>query len=133
MRKLLIAVSILYLLLSSALCAEAHSGRTDSNGGHTNHSTGEYHYHHGYSEHSHYDIDGDGDADCPYNFEDKADHDSNSNTRSKENYTTTTTEPTTSQNQKSGIFNTFDTAFAAQIAITVLVIGFGAAKIISGK
>lgn len=50
--------------------ALAHSGRTDSSGGHWNHSTGEYHYHHGYSAHQHYDIDGDGVADCPYDFVD---------------------------------------------------------------
>lgn len=31
----------------------AHPGNTDSNGGHYNHSTGEYHYHHGHSAHQH--------------------------------------------------------------------------------
>ena len=31
----------------------AHSGKTDSNGGHYDYSTGEYHYHHGYSAHQH--------------------------------------------------------------------------------
>ena len=52
----------------------AHPGRTDSSGGHTNHSTGEYHYHHGYSAHDHYDMDGDGVIDCPYDFDDQTDH-----------------------------------------------------------
>lgn len=47
-----------------------HSGRTDGNGGHYNHSTGEYHYHHGYPAHDHYDINGDGIVDCPYSFKD---------------------------------------------------------------
>jgi hypothetical protein len=47
-----------------------HSGRTDGNGGHFNHSTGEYHYHHGYSAHDHYDMNGDGVLDCPYSFKD---------------------------------------------------------------
>lgn len=46
----------------------SHSGRTDGSGGHTKHSTGEYHYHHGYPAHDHYDVDGDGSIDCPYNF-----------------------------------------------------------------
>lgn len=46
----------------------AHSGGTDSKGGHYNRSTGEYHYHHGYSAHQHRDIDGDGKLDCPYEF-----------------------------------------------------------------
>lgn len=55
----------------------AHPGRTDSNGGHTDHSTGEYHYHHGYPEHDHYDMDGDGYLDCPYDFDDKTGSSSN--------------------------------------------------------
>lgn len=68
---------LLKLLIALALClclsvtVFAHSGKTDSNGGHTDHSTGEYHYHHGYSAHRHYDMDGDGDLDCPYLFDDK--------------------------------------------------------------
>lgn len=33
--------------------AAAHSGGTDENGGHYDHSTGEYHYHHGHSAHQH--------------------------------------------------------------------------------
>lgn len=63
-----------------ALCAAllivsfAHSGRTDSSGGHYNRSNGSYHYHHGYSAHNHYDMDGDGDLDCPYTFDDKTNH-----------------------------------------------------------
>ena len=61
------------------LSANAHSGKTDSSGGHTNHSTGEYHYHHGYSAHDHYDMDGDGDRDCPYDFDDKTDHTNSDN------------------------------------------------------
>lgn len=52
----------------------AHPGSTDSSGGHTDHSTGEYHYHHGYEAHDHYDMDGDGDEDCPYDFDDQTDH-----------------------------------------------------------
>lgn len=51
MKKLLSVLLCLILLL--ALPAAAHSGRTDSNGGHTDHSTGEYHYHHGYPAHQH--------------------------------------------------------------------------------
>ena len=68
--KLLLAI---VLCLSLSVVASAHPGKTDSNGGHTNHSTGEYHYHHGYSAHQHSDLDGDGDLDCPYNFVDKTD------------------------------------------------------------
>jgi hypothetical protein len=53
-----------------------HSGKTDGNGGHYNHSTGEYHYHHGYSAHSHYDMNGDGIVDCPYSFKDNTSYQS---------------------------------------------------------
>ena len=76
MKKVLFVISILSLLVSVVLNVNAHSGRTDGSGGHTNHSTGEYHYHHGHSAHEHYDMDGDGDKDCPYDFKDKTDHSS---------------------------------------------------------
>ena len=66
-------VSLICLLIGTVF---AHPGRTDSNGGHTDHSTGEYHYHHGYSAHDHYDMNGDGVVDCPYDFDDKTNHDS---------------------------------------------------------
>ena len=59
--------------------ASAHSGRTDSQGGHYDWSTGEYHYHHGYPAHDHYDMDGDGIVDCPYNFNDRTGYSSSSN------------------------------------------------------
>lgn len=68
MKKL---IFIFALILATATSVAAHPGETDSAGGHTDHSTGEYHYHHGYSAHSHYDMDGDGDVDCPYDFHDK--------------------------------------------------------------
>ena len=64
---------IIAICLNLPVVALAHPGRTDSKGGHTDHSTGEYHYHHGYSAHQHSDLDGDGDLDCPYNFNDKTD------------------------------------------------------------
>lgn len=71
MKKVIYILTIISLLASFAPGAKAHPGRTDSNGGHTDNSTGEYHYHHGYSAHDHYDMDGDGDVDCPYDFKDK--------------------------------------------------------------
>ena len=67
MKRFLTAIVCFALCATIAVvCVEAHPGRTDSNGGHYNHSTGEYHYHHGKPEHDHYDMDGDGDIDCPY-------------------------------------------------------------------
>ncbi len=65
-------------LLLLTTISYAHAGRTDSNGGHYNNSTGDYHYHHGYSAHDHYDMDGDGYLDCPYDFDDKTNHGNNS-------------------------------------------------------
>lgn len=57
---LIVAIVSCALLSFSVL---AHSGRTDSNGGH-NSSTG-YHYHHGYPAHQHTN------GECPYDFDDK--------------------------------------------------------------
>lgn len=54
MKTSLIALLIIALLLASALPVYAHSGGTDSNGGHYDRKTGEYHYHHGTSAHQHY-------------------------------------------------------------------------------
>lgn len=73
-------ILLLFFLITSSLTLTvyAHPGRTDSNGGHYNRSTGEYHYHHGYPAHDHYDIDGDGTIDCPYAFEYKTRHSSSS-------------------------------------------------------
>ena len=86
-------VSLICLLIVTAF---AHPGKTDSKGGHTNHSTGEYHYHHGYSAHDHYDMDGDGDVDCPYDFADKTDHSSKESAtiKPKTSQTVPKTEPT---------------------------------------
>ncbi len=43
-----------------AYAVHAHSGRTDSNGGHHDRISGGYHYHHGKPEHQHYK------GHCPY-------------------------------------------------------------------
>lgn len=90
MKKVLLCVACVALcMMLFPLVAYAHSGKTDSNGGHYDHSTGEYHYHHGYSAHQHYDIDGDGYRDCPYNFEDKTSHGNNSSGNEEERIPTT--------------------------------------------
>lgn len=52
-KKIILLASSLILFLFTTFTAFAHPGRTDSAGGHWNHSTGEYHYHHGYPEHQH--------------------------------------------------------------------------------
>ena len=54
MRKifvLLLSLVVLFFVFSNSVTA--HSGKTDSNGGHTDRSTGKYHYHHGYPAHQH--------------------------------------------------------------------------------
>ena len=76
-RTFLYTFVLIALVFSTTLPdVNAHSGKTDSKGGHTNHNTGEYHYHHGYPAHDHYDMDGDGDIDCPYDFKDNTNRDS---------------------------------------------------------
>ena len=73
MKKILcILISIITILSLTVLCF-AHSGRTDSNGGHYDRSTGEYHYHHGESAHQHPN------GICPYE---------NNNTNVASNYLT---------------------------------------------
>lgn len=88
MKKLFIILSIVLVsLLLLNFFVSAHSGKTDSNGGHYDHSTGEYHYHHGYPAHSHYDVDGDGRKDCPYKFDDKTNSGSSSSGKYNDNIT----------------------------------------------
>ena len=71
--RIFLVTSIIIILVAILLPrACAHSGKTDSNGGHYDRSTGEYHYHHGYSAHQHYD------GECPYDFDDKTNHNSGS-------------------------------------------------------
>lgn len=67
-RKILFIIMIVVLLHAVTATVYAHPGRTDGNGGHTDHSTGDYHYHHGYPAHYHYDMNGDGIPDCSYEF-----------------------------------------------------------------
>ncbi len=60
-------LTIIICFLSFSLSVFGHSGRTDSEGGHWNHSTGTYHWHHGKPAHQHEDRDGDGYKEwCPY-------------------------------------------------------------------
>lgn len=96
-RFILLCLCII-LPLTISLRTSAHSGRTDSNGGHIDYDTGEYHYHHGYPAHDHYDIDGDGVVDCPYELDDKTNHDGGSNfNNSTENKTDSSIDDKTSQ------------------------------------
>lgn len=62
MKKFLLLFLILTTLFTTSV--SAHSGKTDSNGGHHDNVNGGYHYHHGYPAHQH--INGE----CPYDMED---------------------------------------------------------------
>lgn len=99
MKRICLSIFLVFITILLSVCAYAHSGRTDSNGGHYDHSTGEYHYHHGYGEHDHYDMDGDGDLDCPY--EKKQQSPSYSTEHSSTNY------PSSSNSSDSNFFEEF--------------------------
>lgn len=64
MKKLISVTLLILLTLIFAFNANAHPGRTDSDGGHYDRSTGEYHYHHGRPAHDHPN------GKCPYDDED---------------------------------------------------------------
>lgn len=59
----LIALSTIIIISGSCVAVFAHPGKTDSDGGHFDRSTGEYHYHHGYPAHQHEN------GTCPYDFD----------------------------------------------------------------
>lgn len=71
LNKLIIAL----LLFTLSIETSAHTGGTDSEGGHYNRSTGEYHYHHGFPAHQHED------GLCPYSSEKDETETSESNNR----------------------------------------------------
>lgn len=60
MKKMSFIFTAIFFILIFSLNVSAHPGKTDSSGGHYDHSTGEYHYHHGYPAHQHPD------GVCPY-------------------------------------------------------------------
>lgn len=76
MRKPLILFLCILLLCILPFSVYAHPGRTNSDGGHWDYESGNYHYHHGYPAHDHTDLDSDGYADCPYVFDDNTRHSS---------------------------------------------------------
>jgi Bacterial surface proteins containing Ig-like domains len=69
MKKIFYVICLCLLILTLRVAVEAHSGRTDSYGGHNDNKNvsglGSYHYHHGYGPHLH-----DGGI-CPYSPKDK--------------------------------------------------------------
>lgn len=65
MKKVIVFIIITLIVALMSLTGLAHSGGTDSNGGHYDRSTGDYHYHHGHPAHDH-TIEKDGTTKCPY-------------------------------------------------------------------
>ena len=72
-----IILLIIFLIFNLTITAFAHSGRTDSSGGHYDSSTGSYHYHHGYPAHQHTN------GKCPYNDVDNTTNSENENNNFK--------------------------------------------------
>lgn len=127
MKKILFNVLIVsILMLSLTLVVYAHSGRTDSSGGHIDKSTGKYHYHHGYPAHSHYDINGDGFKDCPYTYTKKPNHSNNNNTNKDNNNTDSTIE------DRENKTTFWDVIKAVLILIPALLVSFHALLILEG-
>jgi hypothetical protein len=60
--KLFTIISVLLMFSILIPSVFAHRGGTDSNGGHYDRTSGDYHYHHGYPAHEHTD------GVCPYDF-----------------------------------------------------------------
>lgn len=103
-------VLFMLLLILCVTPASAHPGRTDSQGGHYDRSTGQYHWHHGMSAHQHYDMDGDGILDCPYTFKGTT-----ATTASPDIYTTTiTTGPATFSTWETTVWTSPSTSAAAK-------------------
>lgn len=69
MKKVL---SVIICIVLCIVIASAHPGDTDANGGHYDHSAGEYHYHHGYPAHQHTG------GTCPYDYDDRTGQNSGS-------------------------------------------------------
>lgn len=115
MRKLI--AFLLIVLIVTPCIALAHPGGTDSEGGHTDHSTGEYHYHHGYPAHEHKDMDGDGKKDCPYDFKDATDHRTGSSNSNSSNKTTSKPSTATTASKKPAATKT--SVFEIVVAILI--------------
>ena len=106
-RKILSAVALLIAILCiPAAVAFAHSGGTDENGGHWDHSTGTYHYHHGYPAHQHPN------GVCPYDFDDAAEESSSSSLTSRVYSTSTSSRNATAEQTGSAYQRGYDIGYS---------------------
>lgn len=88
--KLLCILFIIILFTVTFIIIDAHSGGTDSKGGHRDSSTGTYHYHHGYPAHQHTD------GICPYDYDDNTSKSSSVSSNTNTGKTSTTVKNTDS-------------------------------------
>lgn len=117
MKKQITILLVLLLFVTLTLPVYAHSGRTDSNGGHHVTATGEYHYHHGYPAHQHPN------GICPYaNVTPSANfNDTNSDTSNSYAASTDKTEIIIASQSENGDSSDFDFIFiGAIVAIYIL-------------
>jgi cobalamin biosynthesis Mg chelatase CobN len=126
--RIVFIVSLLVAALLLAVTAWAHSGRTDSRGGHTNHSTGEYHYHHGYSAHQHPN------GVCPYDSDDETNEpSSDSKNKIESNKNTTTQAKPNVVTSKTSSSNGTDTGWVGYLVVGLCVGGIFIALRIRNK
>jgi hypothetical protein len=102
MKKILVLLTALLLISLVTIMAYAHSGRTDSNGGHYDRSTGEYHYHHGRPAHRHPN------GRCPYDTTDDSDY----------------TDSTSSSSQSYDITDSSSDFYDKLIALSIVTVSF---------
>ncbi|MFR4978470.1 MAG: YHYH domain-containing protein [Butyricicoccus sp.] len=117
-KKLLLCISVISLL--SLTYVSAHPGRTDSNGGHYDHSTDEYHYHHGYPAHQHEN------GTCPYAFDDQTDDTPRSNSVSSSSSSTKERIHSTPIQEKQDHSTFFTFYFSVGLLVVMLLSGIAA-------
>lgn len=108
MKRYIFSLVLAFSLLFSV--AYAHPGGTDSNGGHYDQSTGQYHYHHGYPAHQHENDQ------CPYDFDDKTGQNSGTNSQSNNK---THRDSSLKENTSQKFYNNDDINFALSMAFIV--------------
>lgn len=123
MKNRFLSFLLIILFVLFPLVSFAHPGHTDSKGGHTDRSTGEYHYHHGYPAHQH--INGV----CPYDLDDRTGENSGTTGGTAGGTTGSTSKRTTSTTTPKAVKSTAAASFpilpvlgvAAVVWISLLV------------
>lgn len=114
MKKIKIILLVLLMVLTMSSLLYAHQGRTDSNGGHYNRNTGEYHYHHGYPAHQHPN------GICPYNT-----NHNNTNITKNNDYDNTTSSNQSDTSSKNITDSSDKYSIEEFIAYSIMALVFG--------